>query len=377
MIISNNGDIWGVDVSKFQSDPIKKIQIDFNKLKNAGCSFVIPKVGQRNYYDYDAAYNWKASKDAGLARSSYWFLDYRETGKLQAQRAIAFFEAQKDFGEGIHFVDYENGSGGSWEQVYDYIAEFQRLSGFPDEQVGVYTGYYYWIENSPLILSERNWFKNHPLWIAWYLKNIPVTSVKDAIDYCIKYSSQVKVPDSWTDKDAVLWQAGTPVLGKLLGMQSFEVDFDILNTNNPYIKYFTLSQVPTPPSTPNDNGGSTNMYNLIVLAAGLNGRSSPSSATADNINFPSNATSGFKKDDLLESDATQKDSSGVDWYRITKLTRAGSVISIPSPCWASAGATYGFMRLYTPVPATNEPAPELYVSLTQGGTQYKYVLVKE
>src|SRR5689334_7254231 len=179
-MIVQETEAYGADVSKYQGNPVTKLRIDFKKMAQMGATFVIPKIGQYNYYDYDAEYNWKASKDAGLLRGSYWFLDYRGDGKSQAQKAFDFFSKFKDFGEGTHFVDFENGSGGEWKNVYDYITEYQRLTKCPNEKIGVYTAYYYWIENTfSASLPQREWFARYPLWLAWYLKNAPITSIQD------------------------------------------------------------------------------------------------------------------------------------------------------------------------------------------------------
>lgn len=381
MLIDYAG-IWGTDVSKWQSDPIRKIQIDFKKMKDAGCSFTIPKIGQYNYYDYDADYNWRASKDAGLARGSYWFLDYRDKGKTQAEKHFDFLSKRNDLGEGIHFVDYENGSGGEWQKVYDFMVRFQELSGLPNDKIGLYSAYFYWIENSPLSIEQRKWFAQYPYWHAWYVNNAPKTNVTDVIKFYKDNASSVKIPPQWVNPPSpVIWQAGTPAIGKMLGAQSSEIDLNLFNGDAKlFEKYFGKAIIvpEIPEEQPPLGGGTTIMYHLIVLAEYLNGRSSPLGV----INFPSGATltTGFRKDDILEADSVQKDSTGADWYRIVKCTRNNQGVQIPSPVWACAGATYGFMRLYTPEPdptPEEEPAKELYMKFTPTGQVYKYILVEE
>ena len=120
------------------------------------------------------------------------------------------------------------------------------------------------------------------------------------------------------------------------------------------------------------------MYNLIVLTPYLNGRSSPDASSTANINFPagSSYSSGFRKDDVLEAEE-KRAVNGADWYRITKATRKdGSgnnmLVTLPTPVWASAGATYSLMRLYTPTPPVATPASEIILVIN--GVQYIYSL---
>lgn len=380
MIIDETG-IWGVDISKYQADPITKVEMDFKKLKEAGASFVIPKIGQYNYYDYHAEYNWRTAKEYGFSRGAYWFLDYRDKGKAQAQKFFDFF-VKHGFGEGIYFVDYENGSGGDWQMVYDFIVEFQRLSGLPNDKIGVYSAYFYWIENSPFSIEQRRWFAQFPYWHAWYLSNAPSTSVKDILSFYLKNASGVRVPPQWINPPSpLLWQAGTPAIGRMLGAVSREIDFNIFNGDAILFEKYFGTKIDVPPVEPPPVGGNE-MYNLIVLAAYLNGRGTPSPTGA--LVFPAGTaySSGFRKDDLLE--ASEKVRVGtMDWYRITKCTRkdgAGNptTVQIPDPVWAGAGETYGLMRLYTPEPPEQPETPEreIYMKFSETGETYKYVLVE-
>ena len=83
-------------------------------------------------------------------------------------------------------------------------------------------------------------------------------------------------------------------------------------------------------------------YLLTVLAAYLNGRIAPGGS----INFPAGTSllTGFHKDDKLEADQVQPVGAG-RWYRIIKCTRLGSDVPLPSPVWAYAGDTGGYLRL--------------------------------
>ena len=66
-----NGNVsFGLDVSRWQKD------IDFNKVKAAGCDFVIMRIGGyddgENYTDAKYDYNIRAAKEAGLKVGIYW-----------------------------------------------------------------------------------------------------------------------------------------------------------------------------------------------------------------------------------------------------------------------------------------------------------------
>lgn len=210
MIFDDKG-IFGFDVSKWQRDatvtPAK--EIDFGLMKLSGTSFVIMKAGQYNFTDPGFLYNWQACRDAGIPRGSYWFLDARDNGVNQAKRHWELIK--NDIGEGIHAIDFEFGSDHKLDSVYNFLNEFQQLSGLPNEKLAVYTSYYYWIEATQTSFAQRGWFGQFPLWLAWYASSptIPI------------------VPYPWTQ--CVLWQEGTPSIGLSVGVRSKEIDRNRLN----------------------------------------------------------------------------------------------------------------------------------------------------
>ena len=156
--------IFGLDVSWYQDDNNTPQGIDFERMKEVGTSFVIPKAGQLNYSDEDFRTNWEGAKRAGIPRGSYWFCDDSSNGVSQARKYWSLIK--DDTGEGIHAADYENGSWTDWNQLYNFISEFQQLSGFPNERIAIYTGYYYWREFSPRLTYQLEWFGKYKLCIA-------------------------------------------------------------------------------------------------------------------------------------------------------------------------------------------------------------------
>lgn len=236
-VIFDDKGIFGFDVSFYQAtyNLITRTwtYIDFQKMKDYGASFVIIKCGQDDYLDATFKHNWREAKRIGIPRASYWFLD--QDNQAQEQARIYWNAIKDDPGEGPLVVDYEFGSGGMWFVLYDFIAELQRLSGYSNERIWIYTGYFYWLEHRPQSLAQRAFFSKYPLWLAYYTD-------KPAYAQC---------PSDW--EEPVLWQEGTPAIGLAAGAQSKEIDRNRFNGND-LAKHFGGVQ-PTPPLTGADMKG--------------------------------------------------------------------------------------------------------------------------
>jgi GH25 family lysozyme M1 (1,4-beta-N-acetylmuramidase) len=298
-----NDGIWGCDVSKWQSlyDDVNATwtYINWDAMKASKMHFVFVKVGQHSYYDYTFEHNWKEAKRVGIPRASYWYLDYRSDPRAQARR---YWDALKgDPGEGPLVVDYEQ-AGLDYDKLWNFLDELKNISGYPSHRIWIYTGYYYWIDNSPLEISKRQWFAQFPLWIAWYSSS----------------PSGVEIPDMWTE--CALWQSGTPKLGILFGCQSREIDYNVFNGGESRFKeYFIVNEVL--PSQPGET-----MY-LKVLATTLNIRSS-AAALLDN----SNDLGSFN---LAAGDIVEVTDSGfvngtTTWRKILKIWRDNEPVSFPA-----------------------------------------------
>lgn len=229
------------DVSFYQSllfdgmkilPPEKQKHIDFVRMKsNGGISAVVIRAGQYNFKDPEFDLNWKNAKEAQIPRASYWFCDARDNGQRQAKLFWSF--VKDDQPEGFLAADYERGSWTNWNELYNFISELQQLSGFPNEKIFVYTGYYYWSDFSPRDKSKLEWFGKYPLWMAWYTNN----------------PADVKIPKPWNH--LTLWQDATPSEGANAGVWSKEIDRNWLNGDKSvFDKYFqssSLIEIPTPP----------------------------------------------------------------------------------------------------------------------------------
>lgn len=212
--------IFGFDISRWQDDPQTPLTVDFNKMKKYGASFCVSKAGQYNFPDRDFSRNWKLSKEAGLARGSYWFCDKRSKGKTQAQAYWNILKENGYDGE-MCFADYEGGAWSDWNELYNFMVEFQSLSGLPNHKIGVYTGYYFFMENVTNTAAHK-FFSNYPLWLAWYGTTV----------------DRVKVPTPWKTSGMLIWQSGTPAIGEEVGVESKEIDYNEFNSNYDFKKYF-------------------------------------------------------------------------------------------------------------------------------------------
>src|SRR5688572_21390168 len=172
------------DISFWQDKDDTPQKADFAKMKANGASGVIIRSGQGNYADEDFAEYWQASLGV-FPRGMYWYYDSRYPPLQQAAR-IATLASQYGTPEMEIWLDYEEKYGGAykgWRHFAVFVAEVERL--IPMCKVGIYCGYYYWLENSPnpiTLKSSLDWFVKYPLCLAWYTTN----------------ESFVKIPRPWT-----------------------------------------------------------------------------------------------------------------------------------------------------------------------------------
>ncbi len=247
--------VIGPDLSFWQGDPRKSQFVNFQKMKDAGVYFCIIRVGQYNSTDSAFAYNRQEAKRVKIPRAFYWFLDYRATGKAQAE--LFWSLIQDDPGEGPLIVDYESGSGGDWRKVREFIRRLQELSGYPSHEIWIYSGYYYWINHRPDPIQEPTdlmWFVQFPLWLAWYTYDPAV----------------VKVPAPWTI--ATMWQKGTTIVsGPDWGVWSLEIDFDVFNGGIDKLANYFIGI---------ENQGGDNMKYRVIWSKGVSRRTAPTTSNS-------------------------------------------------------------------------------------------------
>ena len=170
-----SGRIIGTDCSFWQDDDETPQKIDFHKMKDAGAEFVILRAGQNKWQDEDFKDYWKDSKGI-LPRGSYWFYDSRVDPKIQARLWVSIMGG--DLGELPMWADFEDNYKGPWKgwrNWYNFMVELQHL--LPEKKLGIYTAYYYWIENTLQVgipSISLQWFAQFPLWIANYGVTTPL-----------------------------------------------------------------------------------------------------------------------------------------------------------------------------------------------------------
>jgi hypothetical protein len=212
------------DISKWEGE------VDFEKMKRFPVPGVIIKAGQGYAADIMFRIYWSAAKLAGLFRGSYWYYDSRVSPKTQA--AAWWSLVKSDPAELKYWADFEENYGGLYKGLANlkiFLEEFMRLSGLPAAQIGVYTGYYYWIDQTPI--SNMSWFGQFWLWEAWYISDP-------------KY---VLIPPPWTQSKLVLWQFGTPNWGIQAGTSSIEIDASyFVRPGSEFSSFFGVNYTPTP-----------------------------------------------------------------------------------------------------------------------------------
>jgi hypothetical protein len=108
---------------------------------------------------------------------------------------------------------------------------------FNGYRVGIYTGYYWWLEHTTA--ADRADYAQYPLWLAWYTSK----------------PSIVQIPAPWTQ--CLIWQDGTPSIGLSVGVESLEIDHNKFNGGAAEFAAEFGAQV-TPPTT----GGTMAEYSV-------------------------------------------------------------------------------------------------------------------
>jgi GH25 family lysozyme M1 (1,4-beta-N-acetylmuramidase)/uncharacterized protein YraI len=280
--------IIGPDVSFYQDSPTTPQGIDFVRM-NQAADFVIIRAGQNLWPDSDFKDNWQRSKAAGLPRGSYWFYDSRADPKQQAELWVSLLGS--DRGELPLFADLEeayNGPFTGWPHWKTFLERVKSLVG--NQEVGIYTAYYYWQNNAPnpsTQPAELEYFHRYPLWIANYATALPL------------------VPKPWTVDEWLFWQYTASGDGIYYGAESLEIDLNYFNGDAQAFAdrfHVPLPQDPVPPPDPAGN-------RYRVTAGSLYVRSGPGTT------YP--AVGYLVQNDIVEALASNADGS---WLRVRRLT---------------------------------------------------------
>lgn len=235
MIFDYQG-IIGFDISTWQDSPEISGHIDPLKMRNYGAVSCFVKSSQGNWIDPDFLINWSLCKNV-LLRSPYHFYDNLYAPRVQARKfwdVISF-----DF-EGIAWLDLESRKWGNylgWKHWYDFLEEFKIVSGLPSKRIGIYTNQSYFKEfTATATMAQKYYFKQYPLWLAAGYED-PFNPRYDLF----------KTPYPWIDSEVLLLQTGTPAIGRLVGVESEEIDYDqVQGSLENYIAALNGKIIPVP-----------------------------------------------------------------------------------------------------------------------------------
>lgn len=360
--------IIGADVSFYQADPRKKQFINFQKMKDEGVSFVIMKASQELYADPAFAVNRAAARAVGLPRAFYHFLDYDKDGKAQAR--FYWNLIKDDPGEGPLIVDFEAGSG-TWQRLYDFIVELQKISGYSAERIWIYTGYFYWMDFGPDTPAELQWFIPYRLWLAAYPdldSEIPME----------KQIANIKVPRPWLT--STMWQKGTTIVyGPDWGVLSREIDYNIFNGGRElFNRYFLTDYVPGEPEVPQEEpteepGGQ--MKYKVIWSGGAAKRTAPHTSNTSVGTLLNQQEVEVIQDNI--PDANDPNNPNKVWVKLKETLPDGQPIFVASNYPTSAGVpSLRMVKIVEPVPPT-DPLRDPFVLKIYGYKEYHGELERE
>lgn len=216
-----------IDISKWQDDPSTPSGVDFAKMKSRNVSGVIMKVGQGLYVDRAWELAVHSALEDKMPIGGYWYYDNRVEPKRQAQ---IMAEALKDYplplGLWLDLEDKQPGVHAGWKNWYVFLEKLKEL--MPGKKIGIYTGYYYWMErtiSSGIPKGSLNYFKQFSLWIA-------------------SYNATPLIPDPWKP-NYLIWQFTDLLDGEFYGVESKELDGNYLSIDTTFEKAFGVSSSPT------------------------------------------------------------------------------------------------------------------------------------
>lgn len=296
---------FGFDISTYQDSPLIAGNVDFQKMRSYGASFVVIRAGQGNWKDEDFDRSWDNAKGI-LPRASYFFFDNRYKPQEQARKYVEIISRDP---EGFCWLDLEHtvqGQYGRWQDWYDFLAEFHRLCKYP---VGIYTGYWYFTDRIKFATSyQKQFFAKYPLWLASY----PTDPFN--VDH-----SQIRIPYPWTRY--VMLQSGTPAIGHAAGVESEDIDYDIWMKDTEFATFWGATQ---PPAEPEPEEGAIMYKGTVITTVTLQIRNGPGTSYAD-------------VGDLKYGDKVEASEIIGGWWKLTRITRAGVDLPVPANGHASAG----------------------------------------
>lgn len=328
---------FGFDISLYQDNDYTPQTPDFTRMWNYGASFIIIRAGQGTWEDPDFRINWMNARGI-LPRHSYWYYDNRYRPRQQARLYWSLIE--DDF-EGMMWLDLEHMKAGDykgWKGWFDFLDELINVIGVPADRIGIYTGYYYWVENAPKTELSLRWFGQFKLWLAWYTTKV----------------EEVQIPKPW--KTMFLWQDGTYPVGPLVGVESREIDHDFfMGTEEEFQKYFGGTTPPPDTGEP-----------MILYYADLKANYKSNVRTAPDLD----ATAGIQTmtGPLTISIISEKVvADGYEWYQI----------SAPLQGWIALTTSYTNFRPANTTPPAEDPVIKVTAETLSGAVYVSTTMVKQ
>lgn len=207
----------GLDISQWQDENSTAQQVDFGKAKANGAEFVFIKAGQRNFTDEDFKWNWGPSRDAGLIRGAYWYLDWAADMKAQADYFANLLN--DDPGELPPVCDYEQVTGCPSDSASKLQIFLARLENNTKRFPLIYTSNGFWGAHG----STSTTWQQYDLWIAHPYRITPT------------------VPKPWSSWK--FWQYSWKGDGKAYGCESANVDLNYFSGSSAMLRaYAGVSQ---------------------------------------------------------------------------------------------------------------------------------------
>ncbi len=182
---------------KFADFPIRGIDVSqFNGKINwtlVNTDFVAIRVGHGRTIDSKFKTNWELAKGR-VFRIAYWYMDYysnhnsgssaygisdAEWGKIQADNCWNQIKGDR---ENYVFLDIENGGSSYSPPITTVTARAQAIAKSFLERMDALNGKINGIYCSLGLLTWfGTWFRNRPLWVAWYNETQTIQTVLNAV----------------------------------------------------------------------------------------------------------------------------------------------------------------------------------------------------
>lgn len=199
----------GTDVSRWQGE------IDWQKVKDFGVSFVFIKATEGLNLDSNFNENWQGAGKAGLLRGVYHVFRSETDSEAQIQFFYNTVLETGDLGELPPIIDIEL-EPFSESQVRIALDELHKTFG---KTPIIYAPLFIWANN----IRDTSWAGDYALWIPQYPSQDWSADLVDQL----QTSEPSRLPVGW--EDWTFWQFTAKAPGKQLGVTSSQADLNFFN----------------------------------------------------------------------------------------------------------------------------------------------------